>query len=53
VDLYHHFSKGLHYPRTVMLGMELKAGKHVLTMRVAKETKSSGHAVRVMQFVAN
>ncbi|MDB5321861.1 MAG: hypothetical protein JWN40_3492 [Phycisphaerales bacterium] len=53
VDLYHSFSKGLHYPRTVMLGTDLKAGKHVLTVRVSKETKSAGHAARVMQFVAN
>jgi hypothetical protein len=53
VDLDHAFSKGLHYPRTVMLGTDLKAGRHVLTLRVAKESKSAGHAVRIMQFVAN
>jgi hypothetical protein len=53
VDLYHAFSKGLHYPRTVMLGTDLKKGQHVLTLRVGKDTNSAGHAVRVMEFVAN
>lgn len=53
VDLYHRFSKGLHYPRTVMFAEDLKPGKHTLTLRVSKETSSAGHAVRVMQFVAN
>jgi lysophospholipase L1-like esterase len=53
VDLYHHFSKGLHYPRTVLFGTDLKPGAHTLTLRVATETKSTGHAIRIMQFVAN
>jgi lysophospholipase L1-like esterase len=53
VDLYHRFSQGLHYPRTVMLGEDLKQGKHTLTLRVSPMTKSAGHAVRIMQFVAN
>jgi len=53
VDLFHAFSKGLHYPRTVLLGAELKPGKHTLTLRMSGETKSKGHAMRIMQFVAN
>jgi hypothetical protein len=53
VNLYHRFSKGLHYPRTVMFGTELPAGEHVLTLRVSAETASSGHAARIMKFVAN
>ena len=53
VNLYHRFSKGLHYPRTVVLGTDLAPGEHVLTLRVAEETKSSGHAARVIKFVAN
>ena len=52
-NLYHRFSKGLHYPRTVMLASDLPPGDHVLTLRIAKETKSEGHAARIMQFVAN
>jgi len=53
VNLFHRFSKGLHYPRTVILGTDLSSGEHVLTLRVAEETKSSGHAARVIKFVAN
>lgn len=53
VDLYHAYSKDLHYPRTVMFADDLAAGPHTLTLRVTPETRSAGHAVRVMQFVAN
>ncbi len=53
VNLFHNYSKGLHYPRTVMLGAELASGKHTLTLRISTETKSTGHAMRIMQFVAN
>ncbi len=53
VNLYHDYSKGLHYPRTVMLGTELLPGPHTLTLRIASETKSAGHAMRIMRFVAN
>jgi len=52
-DLLHAYSKGLHYPRTVMLGTELAPGAHTLTLRISTETHGSGHAMRVMQFVAN
>jgi hypothetical protein len=53
VNLYHAFSAGLHYPRTVLFGEQLKPGKHSLALKISAETKSAGHAVRVMQFVAN
>jgi len=53
VNLCHAYSKGLHYPRTVMLGTELQPGSHTLTLRMASETQSAGHAMRIMQFVAN
>jgi lysophospholipase L1-like esterase len=53
VDLYHEFSKGLHYPRTVLFATDLKPGKHTLVLRVATESKSAGHAVRILHFVAN
>ena len=53
VDMYHAFSKGLHYPRTVMLGVDLKPGKHTLALRLSNDTHSSGHAMRIMQFTAN
>jgi len=53
VDLYHRFSKGLHYPRTVVFGTDLPAGEHVLTLRVANNTGGGGHAARIIKFVAN
>ena len=53
VDLYHRFSSGLHYPRTVLFGEMLKPGKHTLVLKIAQETKSAGHAVRIMQLVGN
>ncbi len=53
VNLFHNYSKGLHYPRTVMLGTDIAPGKHMLTLRISAETKSTGHAMRIMQFVAN
>ena len=53
VNLYHRYSKGLHYPRTVMFATDLSTGDHVLTLRIAEETSSGDHAVRIMKFVAN
>jgi hypothetical protein len=53
VNLYHPFSKGLHYPRSVLFGTDLKPGKHTLTLRVSTETQSAGHAIRIMQFEGN
>jgi len=53
IDLYHRFSAGLHYPRTVMFAADLKPGPHTLTLRMLDKTQSAGHAMRIMQFVAN
>jgi lysophospholipase L1-like esterase len=53
VDLYHAYSKGLHYPRSVLFGSELKPGKHTLSLRLSGETKSAGHAMRIIQFGAS
>ena len=55
VELYHRFSKGLHYPRTVMFDADLKPGPHELVMRVAKVSNpdSNGNAVRILNFVVN
>ena len=38
---------------TVMLGTGLKPGRHALTLRISADTKSAGHAMRIMQFTAN
>jgi lysophospholipase L1-like esterase len=53
VDLYHHFSQNLHYPRTVMFASELEPGSHQLRLRISKQTQSEGHAVRILQFTVN
>lgn len=53
VNLYHDFSKGLHYPRTVMFAADLAPGRHTLVLRVADETSSAGHAARIIAFAAN
>ncbi|HND51227.1 MAG TPA: GDSL-type esterase/lipase family protein, partial [Pirellulaceae bacterium] len=53
VDLFHAYSRGLHYPRTVLLAADLKPGRHALRLRVSEETKSAGHAVRIVRLVAN
>ncbi|MGC6448385.1 MAG: SGNH/GDSL hydrolase family protein, partial [Rubripirellula sp.] len=54
-DLYHRFSKGLHYPRTVILDDQLSEGSHRISIRVteASDRKNSGTAVRIMAFATN
>lgn len=55
VDLFHRFSKGLHYPRTVMFAADLSEGDHVLKLRIsdASNKDSKGHAARIIQFAVN
>jgi hypothetical protein len=36
-----------------MLGTELTPDAHTLTLRISSETHGTGHALRIMQFVAN
>ena len=54
-DLYHRFSKGLHYPRTVILDADLKRGKHVARVRVSEDhhPDSKGTAIRILEFAVN
>ncbi len=53
VNLFHLYSRGLHYPRTVMFATDLAPGRHTLRLRVSEKTKSSGTAARIMQFAFN
>lgn len=55
VDLYHHYSSTLHYPRTVMLEKNLKKIPHKLRLIVSdkKNPQSTGTAIRVMNFAVN
>lgn len=54
-NLFHNYSAGLHYPRTVMLATDLAPGDHIATLRISdkKHERSSGHAARIMQFGVN
>ena len=55
IDLSHRYSRGLHYPRTVMFFGDLDDAKHTLRLRISdeKNTHSKGHAVRILKFAAN
>ncbi|MGZ0168345.1 MAG: SGNH/GDSL hydrolase family protein [Planctomycetales bacterium] len=55
VDLFHRFSRGLHYPRTVMFAADLDDGDHLLRLRIsaAANKDSKGHAARIIQFAVN
>lgn len=55
IDLFHGFSKGLHYPRTVMFATDLAKGDHVLKLRISMDRNqdSKGHAARIIQFAVN
>jgi len=54
-NLYHHFSRGLHYPRTVMFATDLTPGRHAVRLRLAKPPGdgASGTAARILQLVIN
>lgn len=55
VDLYHHFSENLNYPRTVMFYTDLEQEYHQLTLRVApRETgEAGGTRAAILTFVVN
>lgn len=55
VETFHKHSKGLNYPRSVMLGEELVDGYHQAAIRVSdkKDADSKGHAVNILMFEAN
>ena len=55
INLYHHYSRGLHYPRTVMFATDLAAGKHSIKLRLAKPPgdEAKGTAARILQFAIN
>ncbi len=55
VELFHRYSKGLHYPRTVMFDNDLKPGPHTITVKVSQQhhKTSNGTAARIMELVVN
>jgi len=54
-DLYHYHSRGLHYPRTVMLNDMLRQGAHSLRLKISsdKNEASKGTAARVLHITGN
>jgi len=55
LDLFHRYSRGLHYPRTVVFDADLEPGEHVLKLRITDKSnkQSSGHAMRIVKFAVN
>ncbi|MEM1297150.1 MAG: SGNH/GDSL hydrolase family protein [Verrucomicrobiota bacterium] len=55
VELYHHYSKGLNYPRTVMFFSDLSTGNHQLSLRVKErpEGQPGGERAAILKFVVN
>lgn len=55
VELYHRFSKGLNYPRTVILADNLTNGYHQIALRTAKSSNpaSKGSTASILWFIAN
>jgi len=54
-DLFHGYSSGLHYPRSIMFDADLAPGAHVLTLKVSdqKNATSKGTAARILKFCVN
>lgn len=54
-NLFHRFSGGLNYPRSVMFHTDLKPGKHKLELKIAKKSdaRSKGTAATILFFEVN
>lgn len=52
VELYHHYSKGLNYPRTVILAEDLTGQFHTAAIRISEKqhAESEGNAVNFLYF---
>jgi lysophospholipase L1-like esterase len=55
VTLGHRYSRGLHYPRSVMFAHDLKPGKHTLSLTLSEKGNAAGKtsAARILQFCVN
>ena len=54
-NLYHRFSRGLNYPRSVIFHADLMPGEHRLELRIAEESdkRSKGAAATILFFEVN
>ena len=55
VTLGHRYSRGLHYPRSVVFAHDLKPGKHTLSLTLSEKGNAEGKtsAARILQFCVN
>jgi hypothetical protein len=55
VTLGHRYSRGLHYPRSIMFAHDLKPGKHTLSLTLSEKGNAAGKtsAARILQFCVN
>jgi len=55
IDLYHQHSKGLHYPRSVILAEDLTGSYHTAAIRTSEENNpsSEGHGATILYFGVN
>ncbi len=55
VDLYHHYSSGLNYPRSVIFADDLANGFHTFALRVSKDKNpaSKGNTATILRFLVN
>ena len=54
-DLYHRYSRGLHYPRTVMFATDLISSEHIASIRMSGKSnkESKGSSARILNFTVN
>lgn len=50
IDLHHRYSKGLHYPRSVMFAHDLPSGSHEIELSIKSGKRT---AVRILEFCIN
>ena len=50
IDLHHRYSRGLHYPRSVMFAHDLSPGPHEIELSIKA---GKGSAARIMEFCIN
>ena len=56
IDIYHHYSKSLNYPRSVMFASGLNSGGHQLALRIRKREGGEGeggNALNLLNFEVN
>ncbi|MDP4131801.1 MAG: SGNH/GDSL hydrolase family protein, partial [Bacteroidota bacterium] len=55
MDLFTPWSEQLHLPWYLLLGTDLKKGKHILRLKMAadKNSRSKGNACRIVHFLLN